>query len=598
MTLHGTHRSRSRSAPGAHSPPPSTPPASPSRARRTPSLSATPATGRLRLRQHDQLADGDARRRRRDRQRLRAAATAARRSRPRPRWPGSAARPAPSLEGSRRRGLLQRDLRQCLASSPASPRCPARRPRPAPYTVLASFAGSADYTARLGTGQLHHRPGDADGDRRRPGRHATTARRSPPRPPSPGVSGSAGSSLEGVTPVARPITAGPTPDASQLAGLIPQSAAPTSPARTPSWPASPAAPTMPAPRRWPTSPSPRRRRRSASPTPAAPINGTAFAATAPSPGVSGSAGPSLEGVTPSLTYYSGTYSSASQLTGLSPLSARADQAGAYTVAGQLRRQHRLRRRLAARQLHHRPGTPTVTVDGPGRHVQRLGAPRHGDRRRDRRCGRPQPRGRDAVAHLLQWDLHHRSRSSPGLTPLGYRADARPARTPSWPASPAARTTAPARQLADFTITQATPDGERHRRGRHVTTARPSPPRPPSPGSDGTACRQPGGRQSVADLLQRDLHQRRAARRPAPLSAAPSHAGPVHRPGQLRRQHRLRAGILPLQLHHRPGDCRRWPSPTPAAPTTARPSPPRPRWPGSSPARTALLPPAWRAPRPR
>ena len=48
-------------------------------------------------------------------------------------------------------------------------------------------------------------------------------------------------------------------------------------------------------------------------------------------GVGGPAGSSLEGVTPSLTYYSGTYTNTAQLDGLTPLSAVPSFAGAYTA---------------------------------------------------------------------------------------------------------------------------------------------------------------------------------------------------------------------------------------------------------------------------
>ena len=60
-------------------------------------------------------------------------------------------------------------------------------------------------------------------------------------------------------------------------------------------------------------------------------SGTAFAATDSVQGVSGAAGPSLEGVTLSVNYYSGTYSSISQLTNLTPLSGAPIPTGQYTV---------------------------------------------------------------------------------------------------------------------------------------------------------------------------------------------------------------------------------------------------------------------------
>ena len=55
-------------------------------------------------------------------------------------------------------------------------------------------------------------------------------------------------------------------------------------------------------------------------------NGSAFPATATVAGTSGPAGPSLEGVTPTLTYYTGRPSA----TG-TPLSAAPSSAGTYTV---------------------------------------------------------------------------------------------------------------------------------------------------------------------------------------------------------------------------------------------------------------------------
>ncbi len=61
------------------------------------------------------------------------------------------------------------------------------------------------------------------------------------------------------------------------------------------------------------------------------FNGTAFPATAAIMGVSGSTASSLEGVSPSVSYYSGTYTSAAQLSSLTALAGPPIQAGAYTV---------------------------------------------------------------------------------------------------------------------------------------------------------------------------------------------------------------------------------------------------------------------------
>ena len=60
-------------------------------------------------------------------------------------------------------------------------------------------------------------------------------------------------------------------------------------------------------------------------------NGEPFTATATVAGVSNTPGSSLENVSPSLAYYNGTYTSASQLTGLTPLTGAPIQAGSYTV---------------------------------------------------------------------------------------------------------------------------------------------------------------------------------------------------------------------------------------------------------------------------
>ena len=60
-------------------------------------------------------------------------------------------------------------------------------------------------------------------------------------------------------------------------------------------------------------------------------SGSPFGAAATVTGVSGPGGPSLEGVTSSLSYYSGTYGSVSQLSGLTALSGTAVLAGNYTV---------------------------------------------------------------------------------------------------------------------------------------------------------------------------------------------------------------------------------------------------------------------------
>jgi hypothetical protein len=61
------------------------------------------------------------------------------------------------------------------------------------------------------------------------------------------------------------------------------------------------------------------------------FNSTAFAATASVTGVNGAEGPSLEGIAPALSYYSGNFTSAAQLAGRIPLDGAPSQAGSYTV---------------------------------------------------------------------------------------------------------------------------------------------------------------------------------------------------------------------------------------------------------------------------
>src|SRR5262249_9632303 len=61
------------------------------------------------------------------------------------------------------------------------------------------------------------------------------------------------------------------------------------------------------------------------------FNNAAFPATVGVTGVGGIAGPRLEGIAPSLAYYSGSFTSAAQLAGLVPLTGAPIQAGDYTV---------------------------------------------------------------------------------------------------------------------------------------------------------------------------------------------------------------------------------------------------------------------------
>ncbi|MFI5455528.1 MAG: beta strand repeat-containing protein, partial [Isosphaerales bacterium] len=197
------------------------------------------------------------------------------------------------------------------------------------YTVLASFAGSTDYTAGSALANFTitqatpavgvSDPGGTYNDLTSPASATVT-----------GVGGSAVSSLEGVSP-SLAYYSGTYTSASQLAGLTPLSAAPSqagaytvlaSFAGSTDYTTGSALANFTIARATPTV-----RVSDAGGT----YSSTAFPATDAVAGISGSGSSSLEGVSPSLSYYSGTYTSASQLAGLTPLSAAPSQAGSYTV---------------------------------------------------------------------------------------------------------------------------------------------------------------------------------------------------------------------------------------------------------------------------
>ena len=145
----------------------------------------------------------------------------------------------------------------------------------------------------------------------------TTAPPSPPTATVAGVSGGAGGSLEGVgltlsyyagtTPLgAAPSAAGTYTVAASFAGST-------------DYPARSAQATFTIAQATPTV--------SAS-DPGGTYSGSPFPATATVTGVSDPGGPSLEGVTPSLSYYAGTYTTAAQLSGQAALSGAPDRRGA------------------------------------------------------------------------------------------------------------------------------------------------------------------------------------------------------------------------------------------------------------------------------
>ena len=97
-------------------------------------------------------------------------------------------------------------------------------------------------------------------------------------------------------------------------------------------------------------------------------------------GVSGPSGPTLEGVTPSLSYYAGMYTTAAQLSGLASAIRGTGPRGRLYGARSLRRQHRLCRRVQVDGLHDRPGHAGGRLESAGRDRLRHG-PEHVSARR-------------------------------------------------------------------------------------------------------------------------------------------------------------------------------------------------------------------------
>ncbi len=231
------------------------------------------------------------------------------------------------------------------------------------YTVLASFAGSTDYTsvaqvANFTIAQATPTVTVTDAG----GAYKGTA--FPATDTIKGISGSAGSSLEGTTLVTA-YYSGIYSSASQLTGLTPLSATPVA-AGSYTVLASFAGSADYA------STSQLANFAIAQVTPTVTVadsggtyNGEAFAAASSVKGLSGTAGSTLENVALVVDYYSGTYSNATQLTGLTPLSATPSEAGSYTVAANFpgSTDYSTASQLANFTINQ--ATPTVTVADAG-----------------------------------------------------------------------------------------------------------------------------------------------------------------------------------------------------------------------------------------
>ena len=194
------------------------------------------------------------------------------------------------------------------------------------------------------------------------------------------------------------------------------------PARTPWWPTSPAARTTPPASSQPVTFT------IAKATPTVTVSdagGTYSGSTLPGHGHGQRRQPVWKAVAPTLAYYAG-----STATGTS--TAAGSQRGWHVHrGGQLRRQRRTTPRPpAAGHVHDPQATPTVTVSDAGGTYSGSAFPGHG-----------QGEWRRSLEGSAPTLTYYAGSAATG-TPLTASLRARPARTPWWPTSPAARTTLP------------------------------------------------------------------------------------------------------------------------------------------------------------
>ena len=231
------------------------------------------------------------------------------------------------------------------------------------YTVLASFPGSADYGSNMASVTFRIAPatptvavsdpgGTYDGT---PSVASATVT---------GLSGPAGATLEGVTP-SLSYYVGTYSGVGQLTGLTSLSGAPSGVGTYTVLAGFPGSADYAA-----ASALANFRITPATPTVAVvdaggTYRGTAFVASATVAGVSGPAGATLEGVTPSLTYYAGTYSGVAQLTGLTALAGAPSGVGAYTVLASFPGSSDYVAATGLANFSIGRATPTVGVNAPG-----------------------------------------------------------------------------------------------------------------------------------------------------------------------------------------------------------------------------------------
>ena len=231
------------------------------------------------------------------------------------------------------------------------------------YTALASFPGSADYSSAQALADFTVSPAtptvgvdDSGGTYSGTAFVATAS--------VAGVNGPAGSTLEGIAP-SLSYYLGTYNDPAQLEGLPALSGAPTTVGTytvLASFPGSadygldaavtdfriaPALPTV------------------GVVNAGGAYRGTAFVATASVTGVSGPSASALEGVSPSLSYYEGTYSETAQLTGQTALPGAPVQPGNYTVLAAFTGSADYSAAEALASFNVTPATPSVSVTDPG-----------------------------------------------------------------------------------------------------------------------------------------------------------------------------------------------------------------------------------------
>ena len=262
--------------------------------------------------------------------------------------------------------------------------------------------------------------------------------------------------------------------------------------------------------------------------------GTAFVPRDTVTGERGSGGSSLEGVNLVLSYYSGTYTSLSQLTGLTPLSA-ARAPSACTPCSPASPAAPTTRRERTRRLCHLAGNTDRERGGRRRQLRRHGVSSDEHRRRGRRLGRVYSRGGGPIVGLLQRDLHQRLASYRRHTAFG-RADGVGSYTALASfAGSIDYTSALGGRRFQRRLGRAHAERDRRRRRLQWITVR----------CDGDCRRnrrlrraQPRGGQPFIDLLRRDLCEPGRAYRYQPAADGPEPGRPVHRGSRLRGQYRL------------------------------------------------------------